>query len=214
MWGAQKRCGRNLQSCPISARSASGAACCSLAEAHKPSRATPPSVPSEPVAAALELADSSRPRDFPIAGRFDATPGRGLLTCPSGDNFSQFEESRAANRGSHFHHSTLALAMSLRLPLQRLARHAVQRTFAARSLSSEAVEAEAPQVLASSSSSRSLGRSTSLAPTHANRMPAHRQRHRRSLRTNGTTRSRSAPSCPRRKSRSCPSGNRRLPAIA
>lgn len=42
--------------------------------------------------------------------------------------------------------------MSLRLPLQRLARHAVPRTFAARSLSSEAVEAEAPQILASKSS--------------------------------------------------------------
>lgn len=41
--------------------------------------------------------------------------------------------------------------MSLRLPLQRLARHAVPRTFAARSLSSEAVEAEAPQILASTS---------------------------------------------------------------
>ncbi|KWU44393.1 acyl-CoA dehydrogenase domain-containing protein [Rhodotorula sp. JG-1b] len=40
--------------------------------------------------------------------------------------------------------------MSLRLPLQRLARHAVQqqRTFAARSFSSEGAEAQAPQVLA------------------------------------------------------------------
>lgn len=135
-----------------------------------PLRPAAPLAPSEPVAALIALDQLSRPRDGRSPSPAHANPGRGLLTCSKWGIAAQSCE-RSVGRPIErwflrFHHSTLALAMSLRLPLQRLARHAVQqqRTLTARSFSSEGAEAQAPQVLASSSSScsRSLGRRASL----------------------------------------------------